>query len=265
MDLNSIMDQVKMIAKNASQLMKERFSVKEKGNASNLVTSADLNVQHYLMDKLPPLVADSGFYGEEDDLQASDKEWCWIVDPIDGTANFARGLKQSCISIALRHFEDLVLGFVYNPDSEEMFYAIKGQGAFLNGQPLHVADTDFKHSIVFTALCQYERKYSQVCDKILNDVFDECSDFRRFGSAALELCYLAAGRADMYFEIRLCPWDFSAATVILREAGGIIGTIGTEKLVLDRKSPIVAANNRENYDKLCAIIDRHLKEDPFRV
>ncbi len=252
------------IAKRGADLMRyENIAIEEKTGAENIVTSADLAVQKFLEKELLALLPDSDFYGEEDGKQNTGREYRWIVDPIDGTTNFARRLGDAAVSIALMQNGEIILGVVYNPFKDELFWAEKGKGAFLGDKPIHVSDTNFEHSIVCSALCQYYKDYSELCSHIFMELFYATNDFRRFGSCALELCYLAAGRADVYFELRVFPWDHAAASFILREAGGVAGTFQTEVFDYTISAPVMAANNRENFEKLNAIIEKHMKKVPY--
>jgi len=267
-ELESLLEQVKEIVLSASSFTQvDSFSVSEKeGESWNIVTSADVAVQDFLQRELLALLSGSSFVGEENHQQDTSKELCWIVDPIDGTANFARGMRQSGISVALRAGKELVLGVVYNPDLKDLFWAAKGHGAYLNGERLSVSDKDFEHSILCTAMCLYRKGYSKVCSDILMDAYMKIADFRRFGVASLELCYLAAGRVDLYFELRLFPWDFSAGALIIREAGGVVCTMSLEEgnvhlsdeLVFDAPSPVIAANCCENLHKIGGIITKYM-------
>ena len=267
-DLEKLVEQVKGLVLEAANFTRVgNYSITEKeGESYNIVTSADVAVQKFLQEQLLALVPGSGFMGEEEDQRDTTTQMCWIVDPIDGTTNFARGMQQSGISVAFRIGTELVLGVVYNPDLDDMFWGVKGKGAYLNGTKLSVSKKDFEHSIVCTALCLYRKNYADICSGILKDVFLQCADFRRFGVASLEICYVAAGRADSFFEFRLYPWDIGAAAVILREAGGIIGTIDwrdgglklSQDLILDAPSPIIASNCCENFHKIGQIVLKHM-------
>ena len=230
-------------------LMTQAFSVAEKGSASDLVTSADRAVQERLRVLLGEILPQAGFLGEEspDRVQS---ELFWLVDPIDGTSNFVHGMRMSAISVALVQDGEAVLGVVYDPYAQEVFSACKGQGAFCNGERIHVSARDFSHALLYTAFSVYRKEFAPVCEQVLSDIFLRIDDFRRLGSAALELCHLAAGRGELYFELRLFPWDWSAAAVILREGGGVIGTIDGERLYHDRPSLVIAANNAANFSEL---------------
>ncbi|MBO4393186.1 MAG: inositol monophosphatase [Spirochaetales bacterium] len=268
-DLEKLVEQVKDLVLESAKFTKAgNYSITEKeGESYNIVTSADLAVQEFLQKNLMALVPDSGFMGEEEGQRDNGTRLCWVVDPIDGTTNFARGMQQSGISVAFRVDGEYVLGVVYNPDLDDMFWAVKGKGAYLNGKRLSVSKKDFEHSVICTALCLYRKNYADICANVLKETFLKCADFRRFGVASLEICYVAAGRADLFFEFRLYPWDIAAAAVILREAGGVIGTLDwndmrnvkvTTDLAPDAPSAIIAANNVENFKKVGQIVISHL-------
>lgn len=243
-------------------LMMQPFSVAEKGSASDLVTSADRAVQERLRVLLGEILPQAGFLGEEshDRVQGG---LFWLVDPIDGTSNFVHGMHMSAISVALIQGGEELLGVVYDPYAQEVFSACKGHGAFCNGERIRVSARDFSHALFYTAFSVYRKQYASVCEQILSDVFLRIDDFRRLGSAALELCHLAAGRGELYFELRLFPWDWSAAAVILREAGGVIGTIDGECLHHDRPSLVIAANNTENFSELRDAVARRIPKVPY--
>lgn len=260
--MSELLSKVIEIVKEASSLATEaHISIKEKGNKDNIVTNADIAVEKYLKEKLTSLIP-SGFLGEEGDDDRN-HDYIWIVDPIDGTMNYARNLRQSAISVGLLHQDEIVLGVVYNPFLEELYYAEKGGGAYLNGERIHVSSQPFEEGLLCTAFSLYKKEYAEICEDIVKDVYKECSDFRRFGSCALELCYLASGRVDLYFEIRIFPWDYSGAEIILKEAGGILTAYDGNPLDHKKETVLIGANNLENHKRLVDIINRHLKESPF--
>lgn len=239
------------------------FDIMTKGTVSNIVTTADIKVQQYLEKTLTQILPGSGFLGEESDSTSSESEYCWIVDPIDGTQNFARNLRQSGISVALRHNEEVILGVVYNPFIEEMYWAEKGKGAFLNGKKIHVSDRSFDNGLFCTSMSVYDKKYADVCNKIIMDTYYECNDVRRFGVCSLELCYLAAGKVEMYFEYRLYPWDYAAASLILQEAGGYVENPLDKPVDLYKPCPVIAANSKDNFNKLKAITRKYINSIPY--
>lgn len=144
-----------------------------------------------------------------------------------------------------------------------MFYAEEGKGAFLNGRKVGVSDRDFVHSLLCTAASLYNKDYAKPCFRVMEKVYAECDDIRRLGSAALELVYLACGRVELYFEIRLFPWDFAAAEIIIREAGGYVGTIDYDTPVYSRPIPLICANTKENYEHLKNLVLQEISVIPY--
>ena len=258
----TFLQQVIAIVRACKPIMTGAFTVAEKGAASNLVTTADIGVQATLKDKLRQLLPQAAFLGEESD-EGGNEALMWVVDPIDGTSNFVHDMRLSAISVALVEAGEEVLGVVYNPFTEDLFSAVKGQGAYLNGTRLRVSDRDLAHSLFFTAFSVYEKKFSPQCMEVLQRLYPRIDDFRRIGTASLELCYLAAGRAELYFEIRLFPWDWSAAAVILREAGGVIGTVPNERLRHDSPVILLAANSEENFRVLQETVAEVIPVRPY--
>ena len=257
--MEKTVSEVKKIVKEASKIMMKRdFSVSIKTDESNIVTSADIAVQKYLKENLLKILPESIFLGEEgnlpEELTSGEGKYIWVVDPIDGTANYARDLGLSVISVALLKGKTQVAGVVYSPYRDEMFWAIKDKGAFLNDSPIHVSNRPYRNSVLCSAMSLYDRRFAKPCFEIIEKVYEECDDLRRLGTAALELCYLACGRVDLYFEIRLCCWDYAAATLILKEAGGYFEVMFCDGVVFDKPAGIVGANSIENYTKTKDIV-----------
>lgn len=234
------------------------FTVREKGDAANLVTTADLAVQEFLVRELAVLFPEAGFFCEEEDLADTESEWRWIIDPIDGTTNFAHGLRDCAISVALARRSEVMLGGVYAPYHEELFLAVRGEGATCNGRAIHVSDRPLSHGLFCTSLPIYAKHLARPCVALIEEIFPLCRDIRRTGSCAMDLCYLASGRCELYFELRIYPWDCAAAYLILEEAGGILRTLGDTRPPLNGPAPILAANSQENYRRLSALVARHI-------
>lgn len=259
-----MLEQVITLVREASKLMKtEDVAIEQKGNDSNFVTSADVAVQRFLTENLVKLYPGSSILGEEGAGEFDAKAPLWIIDPIDGTSNFIRGIGLSAISVALYERGEGKLGVVYNPYRDEMFSAEAGKGAFLNGKPIHVSDRDFRHSHLCSAMSLYDKQYAKPCFHIIEKVYSQSDDLRRLGTAALELAYLAAGRVELYFEIRVCSWDVAAAMLLIREAGGEVRLYGRDDLKLDGPFPIYAANSKENMKQLESIILEELPVAPY--
>ena len=215
----------------------------EKSSAADLVTEYDLAVENFLKSKLPPLMPGSIFYGEEEQENADPlKGWAFIVDPIDGTTNFVRGLKQSAVSVALAKDGVVQYGVVLDPYKSELFSAERGKGAFRNGQPVHVSRKPLAEGIFGMGTALYRREYLEPTMRLTQQLFQRSCDFRRMGAAALDLCNVACGRTEVFFEYSLCPWDYAAASLIVTEAGGFISDLHGQPVVLDRRCSCWASN-----------------------
>lgn len=249
------LQQIIDIVKEAAGLMQtDAFEISEKEGFANIVTSSDVAVQDFLCGRLKELMPDSGFLCEEEDMWDTSHEYTWIIDPIDGTANYSRGIAQCAICVGLKHNEDMAIGVVYIPMTGEMFYAEQGKGAFLNGRQIHVSDRPFENSLLCTALPVYHKEYAQMCSDIIVEAFGRCNDIRRFGACAPELCYLAMGRCELYFEYLLSPWDYAAASLIVTEAGGTITATDGSPVKLTQKGGVIAANNAANHKQMADIV-----------
>ena len=218
----------------------------EKTSAADLVTEYDLAVERFLKEKLPPLVPGSVFFGEEEaENDDPSRGWAFIVDPIDGTTNFVRDLRQSAISVALARDGAVEYGVVYDLYKDELFSARRGGGAFLNGSPIHVSTRPLSQGVFGMGTAIYKREYLEPTMRLTEQLFRRSCDFRRLGSAALDLCNVACGRTEVFFEYSLCPWDYAAGSLLVCEAGGRICTLEGKPL------PIVAwASNLVNWDIL---------------
>lgn len=259
-----IIDEVKAVVKEASSIMMKRdFLISEKGDASNIVTTADVAVQKMLEEKLTEILPGSTFFGEEGDVPDDVTEYLWVNDPIDGTSNFARDLGLSVISVALLRNMETIIGVVYNPYRDEMFWAEKGKGTYLNDKKLEVSSREWRKSMLCSAMSLYDKTYAKPCFNIIEKIYSETDDLRRLGTAALEMCELAAGRVDLYFEIRLSPWDYAAASLIIKEAGGYCEMMFNDVMPLNKPSGIIAANSKENFEKIKAVVYGEIPEALF--
>lgn len=264
MELMKLTERVCETARRASAIMMNPpHEIVQKGNRSDYVTDADLLVQRTVSEELTRLLPESAVLGEESAALPQMRDYIWIVDPIDGTSNYIRDIGESCISIALAHQEELILGVVYQPWRNEMFYAAKDCGAFLNGKPIHVSDRDFAHAHLCAALCLYDKRFAKPCMNIISEVYRQADDFRRFGVASYEAALVGAGRTELHFEIKICPWDVAAGAVIIEEAGGVWECLYSDHLPLDRKFPFLAANSPENLARLREIVVQEIPEIPY--
>lgn len=220
----------------------ENLQVSTKG-PGDFVTNADIRAEKLIFEDLSRARPGYGFVMEErGTVEGQDKTHRWIVDPLDGTTNFLHGIPIFAISIGLERDGVLVAGVVYNPITDEMFHAERGQGAFLNNKRLRVSGRNRLSEAVFTTGIPHQGRAAP--DKFLSDMetfLPKIAGLRRFGSAALDLANVAAGRVDGYWERGLKIWDIAAGTVLVREAGGLISDIDGRNSFLETGN-VVAGN-----------------------
>jgi len=229
---------------NAVQNWVGKFEVRKKGPA-DLVTQADLASQEAIRQVVLGAYPGHSLLGEEDDPRQSSEnrtEFRWIADPLDGTTNFVHGLPHYCVSLALEHQGEPLVGAVYNPVNGECFTAAAGKGAWRNGKPIRISQvTDISEALAVMGFPPQVKPDSPDFLVFLEAVFS-CQGIRRTGSAALNLCYLAAGRYDVFWSYGTKAWDVAAGVLLVREAGGVVCTAqGTEYLLLG--DPLFAAAN----------------------
>lgn len=249
------------LARSAGELLLQwrgRVSVREKGRA-DLVTEADLASQNLLQSRIAALHPDHRFIGEEGEaaVEMSNErktigqgrktagtasDFCWIVDPLDGTTNYVHGLPGWCVSIALLQDEHVIAGCVFDPVREACFTAGRGQGAFANGQPICTSDVvNLRDALVAVSFPASVKRDSPEIAYFL-DLLPEIQAFRRLGSAALNLCYLACGQIDAYWANSVNAWDVAAGVLLVREAGGRVSSPLGEPFDLRRPKLAAAAN-----------------------
>lgn len=222
----------------------ENLQVAMKG-AGDFVSKADIAAEEILKQELLGARPNYGWLGEEteDEIAGADPTRRWIADPLDGTTNFLHGMPHWAISIALEHKGEVVAGVVFDAAKDEMFYAEKGQGAWMNqSQRLRVSGRSRMIEAVFATGVPFGTMPN--LPETLQDLarlMPRCAGMRRWGAAALDLAYVAAGRFDGYWERDIRPWDVAAGIVIVREAGGFVDPIRTDRGIFDRGG-IIAAN-----------------------
>lgn len=208
-------------------LMEEKYKISEKDIQSkgrhDYVTYVDKTAEELIVKALAEIIPTAGFIAEEGTSSKVGDTYNWIVDPLDGTTNFIHGLAPFSVSIALKRHDEIVLGVIYEPNLDEVFYAWEGSPAFLNDQPIYVSKTvTLDNALIATGFPYYD--YSKL-DSYM-ELFTYClrntRGLRRLGSAAVDLAYVACGRMDGFYEYGLKPWDVAAGSFIVKRAGGII-------------------------------------------
>lgn len=239
---------------------KRAGQVQEKGLA-DFVTQVDLSVQHELAQKLGERWPEIQFMGEEEGARAQDvSRPMWILDPIDGTTNLIHNFRESAVSLALWDGQNVVLGVVYNPFTGETYSATLGHGARLNGKTIHVSKRpNLASSLSIFGTSPYHKEWADKVFSKAKTLYLRSEDLRRGGSAALDLCKIAAGRAEVYFEYDLKPWDYAAGMLIVKEAGGVCTDFGGKLLPVVENGDILATNgivHREAAELLTATSER---------
>ena len=187
----------------------------------DIVTATDKAVEDAVVERIKTLFPDDSILAEEGGSHRGNSGWSWVIDPLDGTTNFAHSYPFFAFSCGLRHEDDTRAGLVKIPVMGETFFATKGGGAFLNEKPIHVSNVrSLRHSLLVTGLPYFRAKVIDELFAPMRQVALKGQGLRRGGAASVDLCYVACGRLDGYFEIGLKPWDMAAGELIVREAGG---------------------------------------------
>ena len=209
---------------------------------SDIVTKTDRQSEELVLGRIRNRFPEHAIVAEESGSSATGSEFCWYVDPLDGTTNFAHGFPMFCVAIALEHRGEVVMAVVYDPLREELFKAVKGQGAFLNDQRLRVSTTpSLDESLLATGFPPSARANIKINLELYLRFTEISHGVRRPGSASLDLCYLAAGRLDGFWELKLKPWDKAPGALLVLEAGGKITDLDGGPFVL-LGDPIFASN-----------------------
>ena len=219
----------------------------DKKGAIDLVTEIDLAIEREFRAMIADRFPDHVVLGEEFESRG-DREatppFCWVFDPVDGTTNYAHGLPIFCSSLALEIDGEIAVGAVYDPTRRELFTAERGHGAWLNGHPLRVSSADtLLDSLLVTGFHYGIQKDPEELVSLFREFITKSRAVRRLGSAALDLCYVAAGRFDGYWESKIQPWDVSAGALIVTEAGGTVTTISGQPF-RSRAGSVLASNGR---------------------
>src|SRR6195952_4644241 len=249
---------------NRASLDVDKVQVESKG-VKDFVTEVDKHAEAVIIDALPQAYPGHGILAEESGrtLGSQDSEFVWIIDPLDGTTNFIHGLPFYAVSIALAWRGVVQQAVVYDPNRNDLFYASRGRGAYLNERRLRVskrlrlADSLIGTGFPFRKGDNFERYM-----KMFEEISQQCAGLRRPGAASLDLCYVAAGYYDGFFETGLSPWDIAAASLIITEAGGLIGNFSGEADFLYQRE--VVAGNPKVYGQLVTILapyTRVIKDD----
>ncbi len=256
----------KEAARAAGEILRRHYGQLEPGAVrqkavNDFISYVDEQSEAEIISHIKKTYPDHSFLAEESGLQRQNSKYQWIIDPLDGTTNYIHQIPVFAVSIALKYGDDLILGVIYNPLSDELFWAEEGQGAFLNEQPIQVTDKgDLAQSLIATG---FPFKAKHLLPEYLDafaGIFKDCRGMRRLGAAAIDLAYVAAGRFDGFWEIGLSPWDVAAGAVIVREAGGHVSDFWNQSYFL-HNNYIVASNGKIHKD----LLNRVQRPFPFFI
>lgn len=226
LNLPRLVEQVCLTARRAGDFLKterrsfRRDAVEEK-RAHDYVSYVDRESERRIVEQLRGLLPEAGFITEESSAEYRDEPYCWIVDPLDGTTNYIHDNAPYCVSIALRDKHELLVGVVYDPCRGECFYAWKGGGAYVNGRRMHVSAVGTMDKALCGAELPYDSaRYARTGEHLIHVLYGKAAGLRMNGSAALAICYVADGRFDTWQEAYIGKWDYSAAALMVQEAGG---------------------------------------------
>ena len=233
-------------AREAGQILLDKFgrkiNVLKKGN-TNLVTAADLASEKFIIEKIRTFYPKHAILAEESGAAIANSEsvWKWIIDPLDGTTNYAHGYPCFCVTIALEHAEQIVVAATFDPTREEMFAAERGQGASLNGRKIRVSETERLQEALLVTGYPYDATRRENFTRHFSKFIAKARGLRRDGSAAIDMAYVACGRFDGFWEEGLNAWDVAAGLLLIEEAGGRVSYYDDSPFSVYRP-PICASN-----------------------
>lgn len=249
----------KLILSAGSRLKSHSGRVKtisyKKGAVTNLVTNVDREIEAFIKQSIRREFPSDSILAEESRAEAGTNGRKWIIDPLDGTTNFAHNLPLFCISIGVEEEGEVIAGAVYNPIAGELFVGRKGRGATLNGKRIHVSgQRKLSRSLLVTGFPYDVHDHPERSLPYFDELIQHAQGMRRLGSAALDLCFVAMGRFDGFFEVHLNPWDTAAGVLILKESGGTITNFeGSAFSIYERQ---LAASNGKIQDEMLQVIQQ---------
>ena len=228
-------------------------------NINDFVTEVDIAAENAIISILKKAYPDHGFLGEESGSENADAENIWIIDPLDGTTNFLHGMPQYCVSIALQQKGVITQAVIYDPNRNDLFTATKGRGAFLNDRRIRVTNrAKLGDAIIGTGFPYRDFQHLDTYLGMFKDMIKKTAGLRRPGSAALDLAYVAAGYFDGFFEINLSAWDIAAGSLLVQEAGGIVGDFeGNEQWL---QTGNIVAGNPKVFGQMLQVLAPHLTD-----
>lgn len=263
--LPDLLEQTEKAALHAGAFIRQEFGKISTNQAqikslNSLVSYVDINAEKTIVEHLSPLIPDAGFITEEKTTPNSQREINWIIDPLDGTTNFLKGIPVFSVSIALTQGENVVLGVVYDVMQDWLFSARLGHGATMNNHPINISHEErFEKSVIATGFPYDRLNNDSPLFDLLQNVIERSSGIRRLGSAALDLAYVACGKIEGYYESSLNPWDMAAGILLVKEAGGMVTDFENGSAIMTTGS--VVAASKPIHGILQSIISESLGEN----
>ncbi|HOO84255.1 MAG TPA: inositol monophosphatase family protein [Prolixibacteraceae bacterium] len=254
--VREIVLQTAQMIKNERQNFSALHNVEIKGH-SNFVTHIDKLSEQMLVTKLSALIPEAGFIAEEGTSTKKGEIFNWVIDPIDGTTNFIHGLPPHAISVALMENEEVVIGVVLEISGGEIFYAWKNSQAFCNEKVIQVTNfSEHQQALIATGFPYYDMGKLETYMATMREIMAKTSGLRRLGSAAIDLCYVACGRFEAFWEYGLHPWDVAAGALIIERAGGKVCDFnGNNKYLFNGE---IIATNTNYFNNFYEIVHRHM-------
>ena len=258
-DLQPLLPEIEAIIRTTADFIRtegknfDRHQVELKGR-NDLVSYVDKTAEKMLKDRFKELLPGAGYINEEGDDEIGENAWRWIIDPLDGTNNFVHGVPVFSVSVALQYEEITQVGFVYEINRDEMFQAILGRGATLNGRPIQVSpSTELSDCLVATGFPYRRSGRLPAIMAAIQKVLENCRGVRRLGSAAVDLAFVACGRYEIYYERYLNPWDMAAGILLVQEAGGKATDFkGTDNALFGKQ---IVASNGNVHDQILGLLE----------
>jgi len=253
-----MIEDIKYIAKLAGDVIRnyfgKNFSVEFKSDVRNLVTQADKESEETIIDFIKKKYPSHGILAEESGSQSINSDYLWVIDPLDGTSNFAHGLPIFSVSIGLQFKEEIIMGVIYDIMRDKLYYAEKGSGAFRDNIKLSVSKNDkIEESFLVTGFPYNINQNPENAFEKFIALTKVSRAVRRLGSAAIDFCYVAEGVFDGFWEVHLNPWDICAGKLLVEEAGGIVTDFNNNKINIHNKT--ILASNGLIHDKMISILN----------
>ena len=222
-----LLEFTKSISIRAGEILNTNFGkihyIKDKSSAIDLCTNADIESEKFITESILKEFPNHSIIAEEGYGKQTNSDYRWVIDPLDGTTNYTHNLPIFSVSIGLQYKEETILGVVYNPAVDKLFHAIKNEGAFMNDNKISVSSSNtLSESLIVTGFPYLHDKKWDVSFSIFKDFYSKTQGVRRLGAAALDLCFVAMGRFEVFYEFNLKPWDICAGSIIAEEAGALV-------------------------------------------